>query len=385
MKRINRNILLFSVFALAVVVSALLYVTSPRDECSRINSRQNMNECYEKDIKRALLHGGVFGGIERVRELSQTSPKFSSLCHDYAHLIGVYAYDQFIKNKSFAPSHGMSYCSYGFYHGFMEEMLIQSGDYKKAVQFCLQFREMSGPRENNLDNECYHGIGHGVVNEHIPADWQDVEGISRRALSVCQAAMDSEEDFRNCAGGAYNGIANVYLAGEYGVTVTESNPLWLCKKAVSSLQSDCYNYMARVFLRTSGASFERALNQAMTHTEVKFQKIVVAGLANMSAVKRTGTMADSLKACLALDFYVQDACIGGFALGLVQSGPPGKEYTNGVGFCSQVALSAKQSENCFARIAWHLKRLHSSTDLFRACVLYASPSYQRICTNTFAD
>ncbi len=385
MKRINRNILLFSVFALAVVVSALLYVTSPRDECSRINSRQNMNECYEKDIKRALLHGGVFGGIERVRELSQTSSKFSGLCHNYAHSIGVYAYDQFTKDKSFTLSPGMSYCSYGFYHGFMEEMLAQSGDYKKAAQFCLQFKQKSGPRENNLDKECYHGIGHGFVDEHIPTDWQDVEGTVRRAISVCQAVMDSEEDFRNCAGGVYNGIANVYLAGEYGVTVTESDPLWLCKEAAPSLQSDCYNYMARVFLRTSNRSFERALNQAITHTEVKFQEIVVAGLANMSAVKRISNMTDSLKACLALDFYVQDACLGGFALGLVQSGPPSKEYAGGIDFCSRVTLSAKQSENCFTRIAWNLKRLHTSNDLFRACVLYASPLYQRICTNTLAD
>lgn len=384
MKRTDLNIYL-CILALAVWTSYLLYAPLPGDECSRIISRQDIDECYEKDIKKALERGGVSGGLTRLSELSQASPNFAGLCHNYAHSIGAYAYSQYAEGKSFTLSPAMSYCSYGFYHGFMEELIAQTGDYGQAAQFCTQFKGKGGLREKALDSECFHGIGHGITDRHIPSDWQNVESVVRRALSVCRAVAVPGHYFRDCAGGVYNAVANEYLFGVYGAVVDTADPLWLCKEAESSLQSDCYNYMARIFLKTGDGSFKQAIDQALTHTETSFRETVVTGLAVAATQRIKGDAPKALKICQTLNPSLQMACIGGLAMGSVQSGTPGKEHAVGISFCSQSSLNTNQSRDCFSRIAWDLKRLHTNNDLFRACVLYASLPSKRICINTLSN
>ncbi len=383
-----------SLMILAVAIVALLLVlnfirsgnsvpvvTAIVSECEHASDR---GACYEKDLQRALEGGGISGGLEHLRSLSQTSTKFSGVCHALAHSVGTYAYRQFTTRNDFQISSAMAYCSYGFYHGFMEELLNDTGDYKKATQFCAEFVDKKAPAGSGLRDECFHGIGHGVTDWHIPSDWKDVEKVAKSALSVCKAVGDTEVEFRACAGGVYNAIANVYREGAYNVSQNVADSLRLCQHAELSVQESCYGFMGRVFLKND-VSFSQALTQAVAHTEGASREPVIQGLAIVAASKITTHMTDALTSCQSLNASSQDSCIVGFAVGLVQSGAPWKEYAKAIPFCSHAGLTTEQSTGCFARISKDLRRLHSTANLARACTVYAVSDRRAICLKALAD
>jgi plastocyanin len=121
---------------------------------------QNSQKCWETSILQALEEGGVDKAFDVFTALYDSNQEFAKSCHSFVHLIGERSYDQFVNHEEFKLSPKTQFCGYGFFHGFMETLLIQSGDIELSREFCKHVDATLSEDTPSAWKACYHGIGH---------------------------------------------------------------------------------------------------------------------------------------------------------------------------------------------------------------------------------
>jgi hypothetical protein len=85
-------------------------------------------QCWEKLMLETLEKEGVESALNSIVYLSETEPLFLNDCHAYSHLIGEKAYRLYVEEDNFELTPATALCGYGFYHGFMETLLLTTGN-----------------------------------------------------------------------------------------------------------------------------------------------------------------------------------------------------------------------------------------------------------------
>jgi hypothetical protein len=378
-----------TLFVLLLVVGGMVsYHREPLslDVVCNKGSIWEKNDCWERNLKKMVVEYDVSTALLQLRNLFDTSEYGpSSYCHALAHVIGSEAYKVFTVQKNFLYSPEMSNCTYGFYHGFIESMLAQTGDYGGVKRFCKQIVMGEDPR--GLRAECFHGVGHGVVDRHVPGDWKYPKQIVDRSLEVCASMADAEivHSVRNCIDGVYSGVRTVYFFGEYKVTLAPEHVLDLCKGGPTDNADICYNYMSTIFLPIAHNDFLKGLSLATAYTEPQYQGVTVGAVAATWATANMFTEPQKTwSTCRTLPVDLQYSCIAGYARGLVQNSKPGNEYIPSLEFCSQDGLGDTEVENCFKATQGELQRKYSPVALGEFCEKYA-PSQVSICTKILSQ
>lgn len=250
-----------AIFLIMTAVYGGLLYTKP-GLCERTT---NKLLCQSEEIERRLSADDIQGAFKKMFEFSSGNPNFQTQCHDLMHLIGNRAYLDFKERRPVTYTPQMNDCSFGFFHGFMEKLVQETGAVTDATRFCASHSSFVIPRD-----ECFHGIGHGIVDQHDPHAWRDVNSVRDRALLLCRSIAITAEDYRKCAGGVYNGIANVYWLHQYDVRVDPHDPFKICKDLTTDdSEQDCYAYMARIFL-VKPWNFSSALRAAQKESPSRF-------------------------------------------------------------------------------------------------------------------
>eukprot|EP00923_Selenidium_pygospionis_P025169 GHVN01044337.1.p4 GENE.GHVN01044337.1~~GHVN01044337.1.p4 ORF type:complete len:101 (+),score=5.81 GHVN01044337.1:571-873(+) len=83
-------------------------------------------------------------------------------------------------------------CGYGFYHGFMETLLLTSGDVEEARAFCRYADEQLRGQASAASTACYHGTGHGAVDGGDTRAWGDVDAIMEPGFALCDQVAETE-------------------------------------------------------------------------------------------------------------------------------------------------------------------------------------------------
>lgn len=342
--------------------------------------------CWETNLKKIVDDYGAPAALDQLRNLFDDGDKGpSSYCHTLAHVVGTETYKQFALKGTFTYSSEMSNCSYGFYHGFIESMLAQMGDYSAVKNFCTNI--VSGEDPGRLRAECFHGIGHGVVDRHVPEDWKYPKQILSRSFKVCTAMPDVEnvDTVRNCVDGVYSGIRVVYFFGEYKVSLAPEHILDLCKDGPKEYLDICYNYMSTMFLKAATNDFAKGLRLATTYTDAAYQSVAVGAVAASWATANMFVEPQKTwSTCRLLPTGLRPSCIAGYARGLVQNSKPGNEYVPSLRFCSQEGVDAIEAESCFTATQGELQRKYSRADLNIFCKEYA-PSQESLCAKILSQ
>src|SRR6185503_9047382 len=227
-------------------------------------------------------------------------------------------------------------------HGFVESLVADKGSMESAATFCANNPGVKIPRQ-----ECFHGIGHGVVDSNDAAAWKDIVSLRDRALSICRTIRSTDDEFMRCAGGVYNGIANAYWAGDYGTAVDPKAPFKVCESlAKSDRAEDCYSYMARIFL--SGKwDLSQDIARAVSSAPPAYSRFVVGGVAIMfSGKKNSGS--EARLACEALEGQQKDICLSQYALGISLSGERENSLKRAKEFCE--ALPIEEQSVCLSEL-----------------------------------
>ncbi|TSC63594.1 MAG: hypothetical protein Athens041674_1, partial [Parcubacteria group bacterium Athens0416_74] len=271
---------------------------------------------------------------DAIRTWYGKDPDFRRNCHDVMHIVGVAAYTEFAGGGPVTARDEASYCGYGFYHGFIEKMLVEqgTGQYKDVSAYCAELKvtkpEAAGP--------CYHGIGHAVFDSIDGSLWGDDVAMVGFALDVCRAALPGEWERVRCGSGVFNALANAYSARTYGLSFVEGKPPSLCGNVPLAYQDFCNMELGNGYIRDMQWEQTREMDFIRSIEDSAAREAVIIGYMD-TEVKRTIDAIDVGSLVRLCNSFSHGgdirACVAGVYTGLKGIGEPGKEHDLAQSFC----------------------------------------------------
>ncbi|MBX9765384.1 hypothetical protein K2X83_01960 [Patescibacteria group bacterium] len=344
--------------------------------------------CWQNDVFFALAERGVDAAYDTVSKLFTEAPGFAASCHGITHNIGLASYQFYRTNPEFIYSPKATACAAGFYHGFMEGYLGASGDIAGSSRVCDEIGKRLGEKTPDARLQCYHGIGHGAVETAIAdsGSFGTKDAFIGKALSLCEEASEGSEERYRCVSGIFNGVANLYINGAYGLSVESENPLGMCKKQKDEYKEACYGNMNSVVLWAADNNFSVASRDFLAIPDREHIPKSIEYLAGLYAVAHLdeASFSEILAECRKLPEAYHVSCIKGFAQGLLEHGNPGIEYEHARTFCRSPLLTENEREVC-REVVFGQVEMWYSQERARIICAEAFPEERSYCPKLYAE
>lgn len=338
-----------------------------KDECL---NKENFFECWRSRLLATLQEQGIDATFDLLTRLYKEQEKFDLSCHGLAHDIGLAAYKVFLNDNDSVFNPKVSFCAYGFYHGFMEALLRTTGDLVKAREFCYLVRDRLDDKAPDAGLQCFHGIGHGLLDVAVSDKkrWGDERALVAPALEACEKVSDKFEQLYRCTSGVFNGIANFYTSGEFKLSVKKDDPLWLCHEQPERYKESCYGNMNSAIFWFRKNDFSHAASFIEKIAEDKYAipaMRYLTGLAALYTAKQNP--AGAINGCRELRTTLRVPCIEGFAHGFLEHGTPTTEYVEALDFCGFRDMREDERELCFRYVLSGLHGWYSRAKVQEVC------------------
>lgn len=341
--------------ALLVLAAALgIILTLPESLSSRVTRCEELEDqkqqCFEELILEEARTRGIDAAFDALAFLYARDREFAEYCHGNTHELGGIAYESFKRKEDITLSAKTSYCGFGFYHGFMEALLFDSGDLTEARRFCEYADEKLRSSTGGVSFACYHGIGHGVIDGSDPSTWGSAPRYIEKGLALCDTLGEVEEHKERCASGVFNALAIAYREPKYRLAADPDDPFGICRiQEKRYAREACYDQMNTYIVETA-PSFRAALALAQKAESAYVETAVtsVAGYQAQGALAKGADFGEYLSACSELPGSLPDVCASGFAVGLIEFGEPGKEYVVAIQAC---ATHPERAQACFLGVS----------------------------------
>jgi len=322
--------------------------------------------CWSDLFDVVLKEQGLEAGFDLLGTLYSQDPAFAANCHQYAHKLGEKAYSLFGENKEIAASAKASYCGYGFYHAFMEKLLVSGKPITVAKKFCYSVGQNLASSNKLAPLACFHGIGHGLL-EDIPNPvivGNDKTTIAK-PLTLCNEISSVEEEVSRCASGVFNVLAIYYANPKTGLKINSVDPYAICRTVSrESMATACYDQMNTIIMSITN-DFLKAATFAENVSEDQFAQAAVHGLSSVFA--KSLTTSEMARDCQSIQSRLVNSCLEGFALGLVEIGKPGAEHTEAIKLCGEVSLTQEARDYCFAKVIWSISVSYPQEEASKIC------------------
>jgi len=331
--------------------------------CSEFKLGQQ-TKCWEDVIEATLKNKGVDAAFDVVASIYDTHPD----CHGYVHLIGEEAYRLFSQGNEIALTSKTAYCGYGFYHGFMETLLLSSGDMAEARSFCAYVDRQLSAKRSGAANACYHGIGHGTVDGGDPRAWGSIEAMLAPGLEVCRKVSETEFQEYLCATGAFNAIEILSLNRRYEISHLNNDPFSICHTQLPLHKEPCYTNMIPAVLRLTNDDVseaaryvERTIQRAKDPTIDNYtvREMVILSLSYEFIrlhLAKDDHVEKGVALCRSFPEHSRLACFEGLSGGYMKYGKPDEEYKKALAFCKNSLLLEDEQNACYKHL---LSRLHN--------------------------
>lgn len=304
-------------------------------------------QCYEELVLNEANEKSVSAGFDALAYLYERDAEFATFCHGNTHELGEIAYRNFTRDTEVDVSPKTAYCGFGFYHGFLEALLAETGDLSEARRYCAIAEERLKNTFAGVSFACYHGIGHGVVDGSEPDRWGDASSFIERGLKLCDTLGEVEEHKERCASGVFNALALAYRNPTFSLSIDTNDPYAICRaQSLPYAEEACHDQMNTYVIDTS-PTFSDALalaRRSASPTYVATAIEAAAGYRAQSMLESDDTFAASIAACSALEGDLVSACIRGLAGGMIEFGKPGHEYDAALRLCS---MANTESSICY--------------------------------------
>lgn len=353
MKRKNFPLVAVFLIILFIGIASLIKTESQKIDYKSCSNASSKPQCWEGLVDSALRNGGIRKAFEIVETLYASEPEFASDCHAYVHEIGSAAYNLFSKDKDFELSSKTSYCGYGFFHAFMESLVTKGDDLTRARKFCDYVDKQLGSQSAYAKGACYHGIGHGVADNHDVEYWNSEEELAAKPLQLCNQIALDETLLHRCGSGVFNVMAINYNSGR--LAINKQDPFQFCRKqSLNYYKRACYEEMNTALFALTQSSFLDASRFVEGISEDEYANASIRSLAGLWGVSNAqnpnfGPIVDN---CRKLQQRLRLGCFGGFAAGLIEGGQPHQEYVRALSFCSDARLSSDEKTSCYKETLW---------------------------------
>ncbi len=328
----------------------------PYVDCVHV-SEENRAQCWDTNIDSIIESKGLEGTFNMISDSYNNDPDFKYYCHGLVHKLGEKAYYLFSEHKNFTLPEKVSYCSFGFYHGFMQTLLHETNDLSVARDFCnYAYDKMKNVSADTL-GKCYHGIGHGAVDDDN--DWPNERSVVMPALALCEKVAPNPQMLNRCGSGVFNAMAIAYNQGK--LRKNESDPLFYCR----SLEKDyakltCYEEMNTYLMAISNSDFLKAIKFVEAIKEDEYAISTMRSLSDVNG-QSGWDLADyskQVKVCQSLQKRLVTPCIEGYIEGLIEVGTPDLEYTKPLAFCANPLLTEEQKIACYNNLIWQESNIY---------------------------
>lgn len=327
--------------------------------------------CWKKTLEKVIVDYDLDVAFNLMDEWYKRDKDFAVSCHDFAHLLGKEAYKLFRSRSDFRINAKTAYCSYGFYHGFMENLAAVSDNYSEAREFCNYVDSQLSKETPDVSLQCFHGMGHGWVNVHDnPAVWGNVDLIVGPALDLCRKVSSNESQLTRCATGVYNGVVLFMIDGEYGLKIDETEPLKICMSQPNEFKDACFISMNILLMALTKGDFEKAshfIEKIDDANMARHAMINLAAVESLPSLKKEGGYARQINICRKLQDRLVHSCLQGYAYGFMENGQPGEEYLRPLEFCAVDELNEKEKESCYEYIFSYLPMWYSEEKVLEIC------------------
>jgi len=327
------------------------------EKCHTLSDNFGQENCWRDELTSALEQEGVAAAFNLFAALYNREPKFAENCHPFTHLIGEGAYEKFSKKEDFEVSPQVAYCSYGFYHGFMEAMVQKTGKSEDARKLCdyvgKQLAQEGG--EVGTADACFHGIGHGVTDGSGPQAQRDVFAAINPGLKLCEKVGRNEREIKLCGTGVFNALAGFYTKPEY--RLDKQDPFWICRQQSKSyFKHACYDDLKTLTMSLADNNFAKTIGLYYENIpEDTYAADAIDNLATFAgySILRNNTINDSINTCQRTQKRLQIPCIRGLGAGFMTAGIPDEEYKRALGeVCGSHLLNEEERDGCFERVMW---------------------------------
>lgn len=335
-------------------------------------------KCWENAVENVLAKYGIDTSFDLVDFLYKKDPLFASDCHSYIHLVGEKAYQVFSKNEQIKLSLKSSTCGYGFYHGFMETLLLSGKNINQAGEFCNWAEKQVGGK-NDIKGACFHGIGHGITDNHDKKSWLNENELVDKALAICELVTKDEYMINRCASGVFNVLAIKYNSSSLPLNL--SDPLAFCKEQTKYyFKKSCFEEMNTMLISISNKDL---LTAAKYLDEIEDQYALEAmrsltGVVGMSYKSNEFDL--QIQNCRLLPARFHLPCIKGFASGLIEAEALNSQAVRVLSFCSDLELDDSERVNCYQE-ALRLLGLYLPLEKYKNVCSKLDIKYQTYCSS----
>ena len=341
-------------------------------ECDALETESEKISCWDDALKIAYNKGGLPESFNLYEQLFENEPRFAENCHSYTHTIGDKAYEEFVTTGDFGVTAQIAYCSYGFFHGFMDALVLSTGEYKQARDFCDVIDEKIG-EETNVYTACLHGIGHGVTDGYDPSIIHDALAIVTPGVELCKTIGKTDYEIKICATGVFNALAALYES-EDGPTYDPLKPFAICEhfSNVTYIKAACLDDMKTFISFLTDGDFVAAAKFIEQIPEDEYAIGAIDNLATYRVYNLFDTGFDqALVDCYLIQDRLQSACVRGISVGYMGQGTPGEEYVEAIKVCKSPLVKNEHREECFDRTMTFAQERYSKDKHAQLCVSVA--------------
>lgn len=340
---------------------------------------QKTQQCWEKMMLETLSSQGVEATFNQLQHLAETEPTFQNDCHNFSHLIGKEAYKLYVAKENFELTPATALCGYGFYHGFMETMLLTTGNIDQAREFCQFVDQKLRGKASAAATACYHGTGHGAIDGSDPTQWGNIDAMMAPGFKLCGLLATNVLETYLCDTGVFNAIEILSADPKYGLSDMRKDPFAMCNKQPVARREGCYANMMPIVMSMFSNDFQKSMdyvNKNMIDKEVTaidgntINDLTILGLM-FEYIRIHGNESNyaekGITFCRAQIPADRSACIKGLSGGHIKYGKPGVEYVKNLQFCANTMLTNEERDSCYEYTLPRMSNRYAPKDTQMIC------------------
>ncbi len=333
--------------------------------------------CYTDRISEVLKQHGISAAFDVLAAAYDKDPGFAGTCHAETHEIGKAAYKEFHTTGRAELTSKASYCGYGFYHGFMDALFVDTNNPEEARAFCTYIGKNvpHPPPPEFAEGSCYHGIGHGITDGTDPRLWGDALSIVRPGLALCARVAGTNDMWHSrCVSGVFNALGNMYLDPKYKLD-PGTNPYTFCANhAFTPLEREtCYDQMNTQAAVLGHNSLKAIVGFVNTIQDLHYRSVAlheaVSYYIQILKLSQKSLSPEEATVCELPTAELKESCMSGFVGGIFELGLPDQQYKEALQLCNADTLPADLRPLCFSAL------------LVNSTYYYTADIVRKICQN----
>jgi len=347
------------------------------DDCSALLENSQKQQCRDEQLVRVLDTQGLDAAFDYFIALYKTDPEVPKECHGWGHSLGKAGYKLYSNGEDVPLRPEASYCGYGYFHGFIGELIKHTGDVTQTLKFCEYVVRELEDALSSIDQSCVHGVGHGIASMLVeePENWGELEQVIEGGLSLCEKVYSKEGDLENCYDGVFNESHLDLFNSKYGMNFEEfmkhGDPFWYCQKQEERHKQSCYYEFSGMFWKIFNRDIVAITKYVLDNVE-NLQERGAKVIAKVAADRIqdsivNDTHEDSVQACSIVPQFLYESCFRGVLNGFIQHGEPGNLHPKGYAFCGEPSLSKAEQDDCHKTFTYMLQGTYTKEQMKTAC------------------